>query len=253
MGLSRNKIKLIRSLKEKKFRNEHNAFLAEGDKLVSDLIASSKCRLVAGLPEWIEAHPDVEADEVIMATEAELGKATFLKNPPPVIAIFHRPEYDTREFDASDRLILALDGIQDPGNMGTIVRVADWFGIEHIICSPDTADIYNPKTVQATMGAVARVKAIYTDITTFLQRNAHLPIYGTFLDGSNIYHEKLSDYGIIVMGSEGKGISAEAEKAVNKRLFIPSFPMRKTTSESLNVAAAAAIVCAEFRREREIE
>lgn len=251
MGLSRNTIKLIRSLKDKKFRNEHHAFVAEGDKLVSDLMVSTRCRLVAALPEWIAAHPEINAEEVIPATPGELSKATFLKTPPPVIAVFHRPQHDIKEFDANDRLVLALDGIQDPGNVGTIARIADWFGIEHIICSPDTADLYNPKTVQATMGALARVKAIYTSIPAFLQQNAHLPIYGTFLNGSNIYSTELSSTGIIVMGSEGKGINAETEKAINKRLFIPSFPVGKATSESLNVAAATAIVCSEFRRGRE--
>lgn len=248
MGLSRNKIKYIQSLKDKKFRNEYRVFVAEGDKLARDLMETGTCQLIAALPEWIMAHPGIKAEEVITATPLELSKATFLKTPPPVIAVFHRPEYNISEFDAIDRLMLVLDGIQDPGNVGTIVRVADWFGIEHIICSPDTADIYSPKTVQATMGAVARVKTIYTDIVEFLQQKAHLPIYGTFLDGNNIYAEELSDTGIIVMGSEGKGIGFETEKAINKRLFIPSFPAGKATSESLNVAAAAAIVCSEFRR-----
>lgn len=250
MGLSRNKIKLIRSLKERKFRDEHRAFVAEGDKLVSDLIVSGRCRLVAALPEWIAGHPRINAEEVITATREELNKATFLKTPPRVIAVFHRPEHDTREFNPAHRLCLALDGVQDPGNLGTIARVADWFGIEHIICSPDSADFYNPKTVQATMGALARVKTIYTDLPGFLRQNTRAPVYGTFLDGSNIYTEELSDSGIIVMGSEGRGISAETEKLIAKRLFIPSFPSGKRTSESLNVATATAIVCSEFRRRK---
>jgi TrmH family RNA methyltransferase len=132
--------------------------------------------------------------------------------------------------------------------MGAIVRIADWFGIEHIICSHDTVDIFNPKTVQATMGAIARVKVFYTDLAGFLQQQSHLPIYGTFLEGEDIYSATLSDNGFIVMGSEGKGIGSETEKLINKKLFIPNFPEGKATSESLNVAAATAITCAEFRR-----
>ncbi len=248
MSLSLNKIKYIRSLKEKKFRNVHHAFVAEGEKLVFDLMRSCRCQLVAALPEWIAAHPNIQAEEVIVATAGELNKATFLKTPSPVIAVFYRPEHDIEQFDASDRLILALDGIQDPGNVGTIIRIADWFGIEQIACSPDTADLYNPKTVQATMGAIAKVKVIYTDIVGFLQQNARFPIYGTFLDGDNIYTEKLSVNGIVVMGSEGKGINAKVEKTITHRLLIPAYPTGEAASESLNVAAATAIICSEFRR-----
>jgi TrmH family RNA methyltransferase len=150
--------------------------------------------------------------------------------------------------DFDRKLSLVLDGIQDPGNMGTIVRVADWFGIEDIICSPDTADIYNPKTVQATMGAIARVKVHYTNLKDFLQKHNHLPIYGTFLEGKNIYCESLSENGFIVMGNEGNGIRPETEKAINRKLFIPSFPFEREASESLNVGVATGIICGEFRR-----
>ncbi len=248
MGLSRNKIKLIRSLKEKKFRDELQLFVAEGDKLVSELLKNSRCYFLAALPEWVDTHPGIPVEEVIVATETELNRATFLKTPPPVIALFHQPDHDATELDLKSGLSLALDGVQDPGNVGTIVRIADWFGIEQIFCSNDTADIYNPKTVQATMGAIARVKVIYTDIARFLQQHDQLPIYGTFLDGNNIYEEELPDAGIIVLGSEGKGISQEVEKRVSSRLYIPSFPPGRATSESLNVATAAAIICSEFRR-----
>ncbi len=248
MGLSRNKIKLIRSLKEKKFRDELQLFVAEGDKLVSELLKNSRCYFLAALQEWVDTHPGIPVEEVIVATETELNRATFLKTPPPVIALFHQPDHDAAELDLKSGLSLALDGVQDPGNVGTIVRIADWFGIEQIFCSNDTADIYNPKTVQATMGAIARVKVIYTDIARFLQQHDQLPIYGTFLDGNNIYEEELPDAGIIVLGSEGKGISEEVEKRVSRRLYIPSFPPGRATSESLNVATAAAIICSEFRR-----
>lgn len=248
MGLSRNKIKLIRSLKEKKIRDELQLFVAEGDKLVSELLGKNRCHFLAALPEWIDTHPGISAEEVIVATKTELDRATFMKTPPPVIALFHQSNHDGEQLDLKDGISLALDGVQDPGNVGTIVRIADWFGIEQVICSGNTADIYNPKTVQATMGAIARVKVIYTDIVRLLQRHKQLPTYGTFLDGNNIYEEELPDVGIIVLGSEGRGISQEVEKRVSRRLYIPSFPLGRATSESLNVATAAAIICSEFRR-----
>lgn len=248
MGLSKNQIKYIRSLGEKKFRNQFNTFVAEGEKLVFDLMESCRCQIIAAIPEILNTRSNINAEIIIEATEEELKKATFLKTPPPVVAVFHKPYFDIDKTDLSKRLSIIMDNIQDPGNVGTIIRIADWFGIENIICSNNSADVYNPKTVQATMGSIARVKVIYTDIISFLSNNTNLPIYGTFLDGNNIYGEKLSNHGLIVMGSEGKGISSEVEKFINKRLFIPNFPTDKKSSESLNVAAATAIVCSEFRR-----
>ncbi|MEA4918080.1 RNA methyltransferase [Proteiniphilum sp.] len=246
--LSKNKIKYIRSLNEKKFRNEHNTFVAEGTKLVLDLLGCCRCQLIAALPSLLSTHSELKAEEVITADESELKKATFLKTAPQIIAVFYRSKPEIKEIDPDNQLCLVLDGIQDPGNMGSIVRIADWFGIEHIICSQDTADIFNPKTVQATMGAIARVKVYYTDLVDFLQQQSDQPIFGTFLEGKDIYSASLSDHGFIVMGSEGRGISSEMEKRINKKLFIPNFPVGGATSESLNVAAATAITCAEFRR-----
>ncbi|MBF6628177.1 MAG: RNA methyltransferase [Proteiniphilum sp.] len=248
MGLSKNRIKYIRSLKEKKFRSEHNTFVAEGVKLVFDLLATCRCQFIAALPEILTVHPEIEADEIVVASERELKKATFLKTAPQMIAVFYRPDDEIEQIDLSDKLSLVLDGVQDPGNVGAIIRIADWFGIEHIICSEDTADLYNPKTVQATMGAIARVKVHYTEIASFLQQQSHLPIYGTFLEGADIYSGTLPGNGFIVMGSEGRGISSEVAEQINRKLFIPNFPAGRATSESLNVAAATAIVCAEFRR-----
>lgn len=248
MGLSKNKIKYIQSLREKKYRSEYNTFVAEGTKLVFDLLSTCRCQLLAALPEILAAHPVIIAEEIIEASENELKKATFLKTTPRMIAVFYRPDFKIEEIDLGDKLILVLDGVQDPGNVGAIVRIADWFGIENIICSPDTADLYNPKTVQATMGAIARVKVHYTDIAGFLQQHRHLPVYGTFLEGADIYNETLSGNGFIVMGSEGKGIGSKVAKQISRKLFIPNFPAGRTTSESLNVAAATAVVCAEFRR-----
>jgi len=143
---------------------------------------------------------------------------------------------------------LALDGIQDPGNLGTIIRIADWFGIPDIICSHDTVEVYNPKVVQATMGALSRVRVHSLDLSECMKQVEELPVYGTFLDGVNIYKQPLTSYGLIVMGNEGNGITPAVEQYISQRLFIPNFPQGKPTSESLNVAVATAIVCGEFRR-----
>lgn len=248
MGVSKHKIKYIQSLKEKKFRSEHHTFVAEGTKLVLDLLATCRCQFIAALPEILAAHPEIKAEEIVEADESDLKKATLLKTPPQAIAVFYRPEYAMENADLGNRLSLLLDSVQDPGNVGAIVRIADWFGIETIICSPDTADLYNPKTVQATMGAIARVRVHYTDPVAFLRQHTHLPVYGTFLEGADIYSEPLSGNGLIVMGSEGRGIRREVAELISRKLYIPSYPAGRATSESLNVAAATAIVCAEFRR-----
>ncbi len=247
MSLSKNKIKYIRSLKEKKFRHLNHTFVAEGAKLVTDLFASCRCQLLAAVPEFLASFPEIKADEVVEAGVSELSKATFLQTAPQVIAVFYQPDLSPKKVQLHGRLSLALDVVQDPGNVGTIIRIADWFGIDQILCSPDTADIYNPKTVQASMGAISRVRAFYGDLVTLLSGN-DVPVYGTFLDGTDIYQESLSSDGVIVLGSEGKGISSGTEKLINRKLFIPSYPVGRSRSESLNVAAAAAVVCAEFRR-----
>lgn len=248
--LSKNKIKYIRSLEQKKHRKEENAFLAEGSKLAGDLLGHFKCKLIAGTAEWFEANPDIRAQETIEVTREELAKASLLKTPQDVLAVFEMPDNGIDLSVISNSLCLALDGVQDPGNLGTIIRIADWFGIGHIFCSNDTADAFNPKAVQATMGALARVQLHYCNLEEIIldasEKNA--PVFGTFLDGENIYTRPLSSHGIIVMGNEGKGISNEIERLVSRKLLIPNYPQGRTTSESLNVAAATAIVCAEFRR-----
>ena len=230
MSLSKNKIKYIQSLKEKKYRTEHGTFVAEGRKLVFDLLKSCKCLFLAGLPEILSEIPSGAADEIVEATSDELKKATFLKTAPQIIGVFYQPTYDLEEIDLKNNLHLVLDGIQDPGNLGTIVRLADWFGIEHIFCSPDTADIYNPKTVQATMGAISRVKVHYVNLSHFLKKNTDLPVFGTFLEGENIYKAELSENGFIVMGNEGNGISADIQQLVTNKLFIPNYPPNAETS-----------------------
>ena len=246
--LSKNKIKYIRSLEQKKYRKEEKAFLAEGHKLVDDLSGHFECRLLAATSTWLESHPDIKADEIVEVSEEELKKASLLKTPQDVLAVFRIPETDPGTRDIAGSLCLALDDVQDPGNLGTILRTADWFGIRHVFCSIGTADAYNPKTVQATMGALARVRIHYCDLKDLIGTLPDMPVYGTFLDGKNIYGQELTPHGLIVMGNEGKGISQEMEKLVNKRLLIPNYPQGEETSESLNVATATAIVCAEFRR-----
>jgi TrmH family RNA methyltransferase len=183
-------------------------------------------------------------------TEEELKRVSFQETPQQVLAVFCQPQYDVDVNRVTkESLCLMLDDVQNPGNLGTIVRLADWFGIEHIFCSFGCADIYNPKTVQATMGGMARVKVHYADLPTLLASlDKDVPVFGTFLDGENLYKKELASHGIIVMGNEGKGVSKEVETFVTERLYIPNYPAGKETSESLNVAIATAIVCAEFRR-----
>lgn len=249
MTLSKNKIKYIQSLKDKKHRSEHQTFVAEGDKMISELLHSIKCQLLVCTEEFIITESQKSNIEELIRVDVEsLNKASFLKTPQHSLAVFYQPQY-TQENSTDNQLCLALDGIQDPGNLGTIVRLADWYGIENIFCSKDTADIYNPKTVQATMGALARVKIHYVDLEEFLTQKAiSMPIYGTLLDGNNMYEENIQANGIIVMGNEGNGIRPEIEKLVSHKLYIPNYPSERATSESLNVAIATAIICSEFRR-----
>ena len=250
--LSKAKIKLIQSLEQKKKRREERLFVAEGPKVVGDLLPYFTCRLIVAESGWIAAHPKMQATEIIEATDEELRKASFLKTPQEVLALFELPAYPAPHEIASEKLCLALDDVQDPGNLGTIIRVADWFGIRHIFCSTGTADAYNPKTIQATMGAIARVQVHYINLIEYLhgirKETPQVPIYGTFLEGNNIYKEPLSTNGIIIMGNEGNGISQAIQETVTHKLFIPNYPEGSTTSESLNVAIATAITCAEFRR-----
>lgn len=247
--LSKAKIKYIRSLEQKKSRKEERAFLAEGAKLVGDLEGYFPCRILVGIPEWLAAHPHFRAQEVMSVTPEELAKASLQKTPQEVLAVFEMPDDEVDDNASCEDLCLALDDVQDPGNLGTIIRLADWFGIRHIYCSLHTVDVFNPKAVQATMGALARVRLHYVPLADWLCRlDGCVPVYGTFLDGEDIYGQELSARGVIVMGNEGNGISPEVERLVSHRLYIPSYPPGQMTSESLNVAMATAIVCAEFRR-----
>lgn len=248
--LSKNKVKYIHSLELKKYRNECDAFVAEGNKLVADMLDTFECELLLAKPSWMATQGDLKVTELIAADDEDIQKASFLKSPQDVLAIFKRPAWQLSAVNPTTQLVLALDGIQDPGNLGTIIRLADWFGIEHIVCSLDTVDVFSPKTVQATMGALAHVKVHYTELDGFLKtyKALSVPLYGTFLDGENMYTKNLSETGILIMGNEGNGVRPSIEVLVNEKLYIPSYPAERETSESLNVAIATAVVCAEFRR-----
>ena len=264
--ISKNKIKYIRSLELKKNRNKEGKFVAEGFKVVDDLLALQPADLIVATQEWLHGKHLADQTEVIEVTEEELKKVSFLQHPQQVLAVFRQDtgcnkqdsnnsqeEAEEKNFGFSkintQELSLALDGVQDPGNLGTIIRIADWFGITHIYCSQDTADVYNPKVVQATMGSIARVKVEYGTLLALVESlPADVPVYGTLLDGDNIYQQQLENRGLIVMGNEGKGISPALAKKVNRRLLIPNFPEGRATADSLNVAIATAITCSEFRR-----
>ena len=246
--ISKNKIKYIRSLELKKNRNKEGKFVAEGFKVVDDLLALQPADLIVATGEWLQGKHFGAETEVIEVTDEELKKVSFLQHPQQVLAVFRQATSGDYSINTSE-LSLALDGVQDPGNLGTIIRIADWFGITHIYCSQDTADVYNPKVVQATMGSIARVKVEYGDLLGLVESlPADVPVYGTLFDGDNIYQQKLENRGLIVMGNEGKGISPALAKKVNHKLLIPNFPEGRATADSLNVAIATAITCSEFRR-----
>ena len=254
--LSKNKIKYIRSLEHKKYRTATSSFVAEGYKVVADLLSAFPCKCLVATDEWLSNNAAILASlcttdtEIHSVTDEELRKVSFQETPQQVLAVFQQPQWSADiSHIAKHSLCLALDDVQNPGNLGTIVRLADWFGIEHIFCSRNSADIYNPKTIQATMGAIARVQVHYVDLPAALATiDSTTPIYGTSLNGDSIYTKPLTPHGLIIMGNEGKGVSAPVNAFVTEQLYIPNYPQDRPTSESLNVAIATAIVCAEFRR-----
>ena len=239
--VSKNQIKLISSLQQKKQRIAHQLFIAEGIKGVQELLDAH-----FELDHLYTTQNDFETVSNSLKTvvsEADLKKISALATPNTCLAVFRIPK--EKEIVASG-LIVALDDVRDPGNLGTILRLCDWFGIQQLICSKETVDIYNPKVVQATMGSIARVNVSYVDLKDFLKTTS-IPIFGTFINGDNIYKASLPQEGIIVMGNEANGISSELEKIIKNRLTIPRFGAIQKT-ESLNVATATAIVLSEFCR-----
>lgn len=252
--LSKSQKKLIASMSRKKYREEHGLFLAEGDRVVLELISGGMipslllCKSGFSIPPLNKTGNELKA---LVVSSQEFESLSLLKTPQNAIAVFPLPRFNLNNSAIKDDLVLVLDGIQDPGNLGTIIRGAAWFGIGDIICSLDTADAFSPKVVQATMGALSRVRVHYTDLISFLPGYIQATgneVYGTFLGGENIHEAKLINSGLLVMGNEGNGIRVETARHITKRLTIPGFPVNCSPTMSLNVGVATAIACAEFRR-----
>ena len=241
--ITRAVIETAASLGTRKGRRSTGLFKAEGTKCVLDTLGYFRLHALYATSEWISAHPDVRG--AIEAGRGELRRMSDLTTPGDVIALYEIPEAPTLP-DPANELVLALDTIQDPGNLGTIIRVADWFGVTSIIASRETADCFSPKVIQATMGSIARVRVTYCDLPEVLG-GMSCPIYGTFLDGAPISDAGLTQNGVIIIGNEGNGISPEVGRLVTERLLIPSWPPGRTTGESLNAAIATAITLAKFR------
>ena len=238
--VSKNQIKLINSLQQKKYRKLHNLFIAEGKKVIQELLDAqfSLAYLFVTKADLFDTNP-----AATLISDSELKKITALTTANDCLAVF---EIKETAFKLTSGLELALDNIKDPGNMGTIIRLCDWFGISKIVCSEETVDMYNPKVVQATMGSLARVQIEYINLAAYLKAT-DLEIFGTFMDGKNIYKSNLPSKGIIVMGNEANGISSEIEQLVTQKIAIPRFGNLQQT-ESLNVATATAIFLSEFKR-----
>ena len=256
--LSKSKIRLIHSLDSRKWRRASRLFVAEGPKLVSELMDNLECTFLLVSSEWADDNQDVfltlcsRSDaEVEVVKPAGLERVSFQQTPQGVLALFEIPSFNVNPVEAmTSRLNLALDGVQDPGNIGTIVRLADWFGVRDIWCSENTADVWSPKAVQASMGGLARVRVHYINLyETLKSLPQSVPCVATALDGEPLWQSRLPQTGVIVMGNEGRGVTQEVSSTCGQRLLIPSFPPGAATTESLNVGVATAIVLAEFRRQ----
>jgi TrmH family RNA methyltransferase len=252
--LSRNQIKYLGSLKIKKFRRTHNQFLIEGDKIVRDLIRNNQAviRLLIATPVWLSENRIVSSPHVQEIVEAELtdiSRISSLETPPPVIAMLDIPKVSYKNAEVSSSVSIALDAIQDPGNLGTIIRTADWFGIRNIFCNEACADCYNPKVVQASMGAILHVGIHYVDLAEFLagfSGKTDFKVYGTYMEGIPVTSVIPAKQGIIVFGNESRGISTEISSCIGQRLTIPPVTTEHGRVESLNVSSAVAIVCHAF-------
>lgn len=249
--ISKRQIKYIRSLKLSKFRQMYNNFVAEGEKIVSEVIDNSTLEIeyIVCSVDWYEKNQrriDHLASKILIAKKLELEQVTSFKNPPAVLAVIKQIETIIDDVKSQERLILFLDGIQDPGNLGTIIRTADWFGIKHVVTSLTSADLYNPKVIQSTMGAFQRVSVMKMEFLALKQLFPKSKIYGTSLVGISIYEQQLAPSGIIVIGNEGKGISQDVLRHITDPIKIPQYD--QGGGESLNAAVATGIVCAAFRR-----
>lgn len=239
--VSKNQIKLITSLQQKKYRNEHQLFIAEGLKVIQELLQSNF--VLEHLFTTESIFGNVAPAQKTLIKEPDMKRISALSSPSSCLAIFRIPKESKIE---TKGLIVALDDIRDPGNLGTIIRLCDWFGVKQLLCSPETVDVYNPKVIQSTMGSIKRVSVNYIDLNQYVSESK-LPVFGTFMDGKNVYNEKLPQDAILVLGNEANGISADLEKAIKNRIAIPRFGEIQET-ESLNVATATAIFLSEFRR-----
>lgn len=244
-------IKTVRSLEAKRYRDAEGLFTAEGTKCVRDTWDTFECRWLIATRAWYEqCGTAAHYDKLVLASKQQMARMSQFNTPSDVIAVYEKP-VDTVDRDRVDSsLSIVLDNLQDPGNLGTIIRLADWYGIADIFAGETTVDLYNHKVVQATMGAIGRVRVHYVDLLDLFDEFPHLPVYGTFLDGDNIYNATLGDRGLVVFGNEGQGIGAPVAARVNHRLLIPPGPHRGRYSESLNVGVAAAITMSEFCRNR---
>ena len=248
--LSKTRLGKYAALCQKKHRDAERLFIAEGEKCVRELTGAYEPEALIVTRQWLETHTDYArtiSEYVLIADSKKMQRLSSLATAPEVIAVLKMPTAQPIASPLPHDLYLAIDGIQDPGNLGTIIRTADWYGIDTVFASHDTVDLYNSKTVQATMGSMSRVKVIYTDLPTLFAANASLPVYGTLLDGDNIYTQELSECGFIVMGNEGNGLSEAVRRMVTHRLLLPPYGNGQH-AESLNVGIATALVAAEFRR-----
>ena len=239
--LSKNQIKLITQLKQKKYRIQYQRFVAEGKKTIQELLNSS-----FELDHLYTTTLEFDVTDVLKTkiSDNNLKKISFLTTPNTALAVFKIPTIKPID---KNQLIIALDNVRDPGNLGTIIRLCDWFGVKDLICNTGTVDCYNPKVIQATMGSITRVNVSYLDLETFLSSQNEKTVFGAFMDGDNVYDLNLSNSGILVLGNEANGISKIIETQISKRIAIPRFGNSQET-ESLNVANAAAILLSEFRR-----
>ena len=249
--ISKNHLKHLASLKQAKFRKEHQEFIVEGEKMVAELLKSPfRIKSVYGVVEWMQENASkfakISTEEI---TQKDLERISSLKTPNKVLALVEIPIQQEIK-NPSKGLHLILDTIQDPGNLGSIIRTADWFGIENIYCSKDTVSFYNPKVIQSTMGSFARVKVFYTELVKLLEQNIDLQVFGSLLDGENIFKKKLDQNAFLIIGNESKGISKEVQAFIDQKVMIPSFAINESDqAESLNAALATAILCAEFRKQ----
>lgn len=252
--IGKSTIKRIKSLALKKYRQKEKLFLVEGDKNVLEVLQSTyKVQQLFATEAFLSENTDhvQQAAEIVSATEDEIKKLSLQKNPQRSIAVCNLPTQNLPPEKIND-LSLYLDGIQDPGNLGTIIRICDWFGISQLFCSPDTADIYNPKVIQASMGSFCRVDVKYIPFEVLLNvaRYSAIPVYGTFVNGENMYTQKLPASALLVIGNEGNGIRKSVEKEIGNRIAIARFAQQNNGPESLNAAVATGIICAEFKRQQ---